>query len=433
MNNARRNIQRLALLCCLLLVGWHRAAAQPLDTLVRRAVEKHPSVAALRIAVQQADARARSAEAWEAPQAGIEFRMLPPSNPNPFAKGETMLMVEQMIPLFGQNRTMAKAMSAMAEVSEAQLAALQRELRMRVESEYYTLWLLQQRAALNEENQEIAAMLYRTVEARYEVNRTAQSDVFSAALEQEKLATEAREIEEETNEVQARLNALLSQPVGTPIAVEDSVSLVPLPAFEELVAHVREHPMLHTMEAMAAQSRAAAAAKEAMLSPMLMLRGGIAYMPEGHPLREATPVQHAATGMNDAMKFGITAGAMISIPIVPWARSGAEAAADADRLQAEEALQQRDGMEQELVGQLRAAYAKAARIQLQERYYRATQLPLLEQTLVALQNDYANSRVPFSSVLNGYSMLVMAKLELAMKHMEYAMTLSMITQLTGGL
>lgn len=422
---------RIVIASCALLLGWSSALAQPLDSLVRLAVEKHPSVSALRTAVRQADARARSAEAWDAPQAGIEFRMLPPGNPNPFTKGETMVMVEQMVPLFGQNRAMGKAMSAMAGVSEAQLAALQRDLRARVEREYYALWLLQQRAALNQENQAVASMLYRTVEARYEVNRAAQSDVFSIAIEQEKLATEAREIGEEKTEVQARLNALLSQPVATPITAGDSVPRAALPAFEELAGSLREHPVLQTMEAMAEQSRAAAAAKDAMLSPMLMLRGGVAYMPEGHPLREGTPPQHGATGATDVMNFGITASAMLSIPIAPWSRSGAEAAADAERLQAEETLQQRDGMKQELLGELRSAYAKAARLQLQADYYRTTQLPLLEQTLVALQNDYTNNRIPFSSVLNGYSMLVMTKLELAMKHMEYAMNLSMITQLTG--
>lgn len=421
---------RIAIASCALLAGWGSALAQPLDSLVRRAVDNHPSVAALRTAVRQADARARSAEAWDAPQAGVEFRMMPPSNPNPFAKGETMLMVEQMIPLFGQNRTMGKAMGAMAGVSEAQLAALQRDLRARVEREYYSLWLLQQRAELNKENQAIAAMLYSTVEARYEVNRAAQSDVFSIAIEQERLATEAREIDEEKIEGRARLNALLLQPIETPIVVVDSVPLVLLPKFEEVVDLLREHPALRTMEAMAAQSRASAVAKDAMLSPMLMVRGGVAYMPEGHPLREGTPLEHSG-GMGDIMKFGITASAMLSIPIAPWSRAGAEAAADAERLQAEETLQQRDGMQQELLGELRSAYAKAARLQLQANYYRATQLPLLEQTLVALQNDYTNNSIPFSSVLNGYSMLVMTKLELAMKHMEYAMTLSMITQLTG--
>lgn len=422
--------------CIAVLFAIVPLAAQPLDSLVRLAEREHPSVAAAQNAIRQADARARSAGAWQPPGVGVQFSMLPPGNPNPFAKGETMIMVEQMIPLFGQNTAMARAMSAGAEVGEATLASVRRELRARVQREYYTLWLLARRAELNRESRELADLLYRTVETNYEVSRAAQSDLFTITGEQERLHVETGEIAEETAEALARLNALLSRPPDAPVTVADSLPAAALPPFEELAGQLDTHPELQKMAAMAAMSRAEAEAKETMLSPMLMLRGGVSYMPEGHPLRESALRDglvggHGSTADMDVMKIGLTAVAMLSIPVAPWSSAGPQAGAEAERLQAEETMLEREGMKQEMTAMLRGAYAQAARAQLQMRYFAQTQLPLLEQTLASLRNDYANSRVPFSSVLNGYTMLVMARTDLAMKRMEYAMALSMITQLTG--
>lgn len=418
------------------IVAAGSLAAQPLDSLVKLAVEKHPSVAAVQSTIRQADARARSAGAWQAPGVGIQFNMLPPGNPNPFAKGETMLMVEQMIPLFGQNRAMTRAMSAEAGVSEAELTSIQRALRARVEQEYYTLWLLQRRADINRENRELAGLLYRTAETNYEVGRAAQSDLFSMTSEQERLNVESREIAEEKAESLARLNTLLSRPVETPVSIADSLSAPALPPFEELSNALLSHPDLQKMEAMAAMNRAEAEAKESMLAPMLMVRGGVSYMPEGHPLRESAIRDgliggHGGASGMDVMKFALNAGAMISLPIAPWSSAGPQAGAEAERLKAETTLLERDGMKQEMIAMLRSACSQAARAQFQVQYYEKTQLPLLEQTLASLRNDYTNGRVPFSSVLNGYTMLGMARMESAMKQMEYAMALSMITQLTG--
>ncbi len=408
--------------------------AQPLDSLVRLAEMNYPTVAAARIAIQQADARAGSAAAWEAPRIGVEFSMLPPSNPNPFSRGETMIMVEQMIPLFGQNNAMARAMKAGAAVGEAELAGVQRSLRARVEREYYTLWLLDRRAELNAESRDLADALYRSVEANYEVGRAAQSDVFTAEVERERLATEVQLIAEERREALARLNTLLMRPVQTPLAISDSLPEPELLPAEELDQRLSAHPDLRKMEAMAAMNRAEAEAQDAMLAPMLMLRGGVAYMPEGHPVREGNVTAHGVAGMDGGvMKFALTAGAMISLPIAPWSRGASEGQAKVARLEAAEALTTRDAMRAEMQAMLHTSHAQARRAALSIDYYTYTYLPLIEKTLAALQSDYSTGRVPFTSVMNGYSMLVMARIEMRMKHMEYAMALSMISQLTGEL
>jgi outer membrane protein, heavy metal efflux system len=418
------------------------ASAQSLDSLVRLAHETHPTVAAARVAIAQADARARAAVAWEPPSVGVELADLPLSDPNPFGRGETMLMVEQMIPLFGQNRAMERAERLGAAVAEEELAAARRDLRARVEREYLTLWLLDRLRALNAESRAIAEALFKTTESSYTLGRSAQSDLFRATVELERIGAELRAIDEVRAEALGRLNAIVARPSDAPIAVADTLAPVALAAFDSLEASIAVHPALRQMEAMAAMLRAEADAQGAMLDPMLMLRGGVSYAPEGHPIREGSEMaaalaaggEHggAVTGMDDPMRWGLTVGAMLSIPIAPWSRGGPESRAELRRLEADEQLLRRDAMQRDMAAMLRGAWGKARRAQIRLDYQRRTQLPLLERTLQALRADYTAGRVPFGSVLDGYTMLVMARMDAYMQEMEYAMALSMINEIAGG-
>jgi len=417
-----------------LLVVVGTLSAQPLDSLVRLAVERHPSIEAAELAVRQADARARAASAWDPPGVGVEFRMLPPSNPDPTSKGETMVMIEQMIPLFGQKRAMADAMAVGAEVGEASAASARRRLRTRVEREYYTLWLLGRRLELNAESRDIAERLYRSVETRYIASTAGQSDLLRLQVEIERLETEREEIEQERIESRARLNAILVRPVDDSVAVDPVLAVDSLPPFESIDSLLLDNPELRRMEAMAKMSRVEADAESAMLKPMLMLRGGVTYMPQGHPVREASVGEHGVIAHGDGvMKFGLSVGATLSVPIAPWSRSGPEGRAEALRIDAERTLDDREAMRLEMSGMLRATYAQARRALLKMSFYRDTQGPLLERTLDALRADYVNGRIPFSSVLDGYSSLIMTRMDAYMEQMQYSMALSMMAEIVGPL
>jgi cobalt-zinc-cadmium efflux system outer membrane protein len=436
-----------AALRCLLLgialvaTAGSQLRAQPLDSLVAIAEQTHPSVAAARLVIEQADARSRAAAAWNAPSAGLEFSDLPFNNPSPFARGETMLMVEQMIPLFGQNRAMAAAEALGARVGEEGVASIRRQLRARIQREYYTLWLLERRRALNTENVALSEALYKGVETQYTVGRASQSDMLRIALEIERLKNDRTIIDEEWIEATSRLNAILGREPATPIAIVSPLPAGGIDPIDSLTVRLRDHPDLRRMEAMAAMSEAEATAQEAMLKPELMVRGALGYAPEGHPIREGSDLfasigegaHGATTGEPMApMRFGFTASAMLSIPIAPWSRSGPQGRADAARLEGQEQLLRRDAMQREMSGMLQSAVSMARRARFRAVFYRDRQIPLLQQTLQTLRSDYANSRVPFASVVEVYSMLVMTRLDGYMQEMEYAMALSMITELVGS-
>lgn len=405
------------------------AAAQPLDSLVATALRVHPNVRAAQRAIAAADHRARAASAWDPPSVGIEFRDLVVDNPTPWNNGETMLMAEQMIPLFGQNRAMANAMAAERPVAEASLEAVQRKIRLRVQEEYLSAWLADRTLEQNAEEQRLTELIHRSATISFEAGKTASSDLLRIESELARLANQATTISTERAESVGRLNTLLARPANSPIQIAAELPPASLPPFDSARAAIANHPALRQMEAMAQMSRLQAEAATAMGRPMLMLRGGIGYMPEGHPLREASVGEHGATTTSEPMNWGLTVGAMMTIPSIGWSRDRAEGETLAWETEAEKNLEEGAGMKLEMEGMLRAAYARAERAASTIRSLRQTQTPLLERTLQALRNDYAANRTSLSALLDGMKMLAMTRMELLMAQMEQAMGAAMVGEL----
>lgn len=405
------------------------AAAQPLDSLVATALRVHPNVRAAQRAIAAADHRARAASAWDPPSVGIEFRDLVVDNPTPWNNGETMLMAEQMIPLFGQNRAMANAMAAERPVAEASLEALQRKIRLRVQEEYLSAWLADRTLEQNAEEQRLTELIHRSATISFEAGKTPSSDLLRIESELARLANQATTISTERAESVGRLNTLLARPANSPIQIAAELPPASLPPFDSARAAIANHPALRQMEAMAQMSRLQAEAATAMGRPMLMLRGGIGYMPEGHPLREASVGEHGATTTSEPMNWGLTVGAMMTIPSIGWSRDRAEGETLAWETEAEKNLEEGAGMKLEMEGMLRAAYARAERAASTIRSLRQTQTPLLERTLQALRNDYAANRTSLSALLDGMKMLAMTRMELLMAQMEQAMGAAMVGEL----
>lgn len=426
-------VAMLAFVVAMVCVNY--MSAQPLDSLVSIALERHPSLEAVQHSIDRTEAAARAAGAWSAPKAGVQFQMLPPLNPNPFAKGETMLMLEQEIPLFGQNKKMAQGMLSAKAVREEELAGIKRQLQAKIASLYYQAWSVDQRRNLNRQNRSIVEVLYSNVEARYELNSGSQADLYRLATEIERLDAELRSMDHERRTLQTVLNTLLVRDVADTVVVVDTVPFAPLPAFEDLILRLNQNPDLKKMEAMAAMNEANAIAAESMLDPMLMLRGGVALMPEGHPARMGN-IGHMVGEINKGMTLepepvGLMVGAMISIPIAPWSRSGPEAQAESARLEGKQALAEREQMRQEMVAMLRQEYGMIERNRIWIEHYQGKQIPLLEQTLQTLQSDYINGRASFTALLDVYQTLVMAEEELIMNRKDYALGLIAIERIAG--
>ncbi|MCE2503166.1 MAG: TolC family protein [Chlorobi bacterium] len=427
--------QRIYLL--ILLTLWPamgQLMAQPLDSLYVIGLRNHPGVEAMELAIEQTKARASAAGAWSVPGAGVEFRMLPPLNPNPFSTGETMLVVEQEIPLFGQNKKKAEAEQSMARVEEAKIELHYRRFYTWIADEYYSIWQIEEERKLNRLSRELAEKLYEDVEIRYKVDNARPSELYSIAVEIERLNAEFNTLASQYGESSRRLNALLGRPLDDSVIIVDKPESTPLPPFEELVALLKNHPQLRRLEAIAQAQQKKADAVESGLNPTLTLRSGLSWMPDGHPVRMEnlglTLGEINREGMLNRDNFGLMAGAMISIPIVPWARSGIEGKASEARLMARGALAERNSVLRDLIAALGKPYGTIERATIMIDFYREKQIPLLEEQIELLRSDYINDRALFSDLIDVYRMLVMTGKDMVMKEGERARAQAKIREMT---
>lgn len=434
-----KNISRLftAMLAVAVLagVGGLRLSAQPLDSLVRRALDVHPSLEASRLAVEQAEAKASGAGAWQPPMVGLETRMLPPLNPNPITRGETMVMVEQSIPLFGQNRLRQESMRLAAPIREEEMRGTEIGLRADVADLYYRIASLDRLRDLNRTDRNLTEIFYREAESVYEFGGTSQAELYDIAVEIRRLETELLDINIRRRSLQESLNTILGREMADTIISSDSLPAPALPPFDALVSMLDAAPGLRRMEAMAAMSDAQAEAAEAELDPMLTLRGGVAVMPDGHPVRmdRLQPMVSEITtgGSIESEHLGLMVGAMISIPIAPWASDGPKGRAEASRVEARQAIAERASMRTDMIERLRRVYGEAEQNLIWIDHFTTGEIPLLEQGLQVRRDAYAEGTGSVDHVLDALERLIKARRTVLTHRTEFALALANLERIVG--
>jgi len=414
-----------------ILLSALTAAAQPLEQFEHRLLQANPSIASARVITERARERGRAASAWQPPGVGIELNMLPPGEPDPTSKGETMVMFEQMVPLWGQNLAMARAMEAEEAVGRAEVDVRGSGLLSQLRVLYYTVWFVDRRLEVVALSRGLLESLRRVAETQYEVSRAPQTDLLALAVEAESTELERSDLLRWRKELEVEINALAALPLDSPIVASTSPPDRSLPPWDSLRALVSSNPDLQRMEAMATMNHLEADARLAMLDPMVMLRGGLAWMPQGHPLREAQVTEHGVQHGDGVMRWGLRLGAMITIPMAPWSRVGPEGEAEALRLDGRRNLIERDDMRIRMESMLRSNYLRAQRARSGLEFVLKTSIPLLEKRLDAAQAEYSNGRIAFSTLIEGYRALIRSHIDLAQRRLDYGTAFATIANITG--
>lgn len=427
------------LLPLLLLPGILTAdlQAQSVDSFMSLALEGHPEVASVALQVESIRARSRGMEAWDPPRVGVRISMLPPGNPNPFAAGETMLMAEQDIPLFGMRRRMAAAELAMIPVEEVRIALLERQLRREIVRDYFTIWRIDRTVELNRENRELLEKIYEEGRARFTLSDRNSAALYDLASDIERLDAERERLLSERREHVATINILTGRPLDLPVSPIMPTTAEALPDFETLRQGLEAHPALLQMERMAEASETMAEARDAELEPMLMLSAGLSVMPDGHPVRTRNlammvgEIMGEEEGGGHGTILGLSVGGMISIPTAPWSRGSADAAEEADRLDALALRANRRTMLREMTAELREMIGMVERTAIMERFYREKQIPLLEKEIEVLRIEFIAGRALLSEVIDAYRMLLMVREEIIMQQSERAEGIEGVEIMTG--
>ena len=233
MTDARLILVRLLLGMVLAPIGssstWgSQANAQlKLAEAVQQAVERNPEIQLLRQRLQVVSARAKQAPYLEDPEIAIQLGGVPFSQPTNLDRAFTnSIGIRQKLPFFGKLGLKEKIALQEAKVVEQELRAKEREVVAKVKMTYADLFMAQKSIEILREQSEILRSLIRATEARYQVGRVTQQDVFKALLEKSELMNQLIVAEAERNTNEVRINALMNRSPQTPIEVPTDLAVV---------------------------------------------------------------------------------------------------------------------------------------------------------------------------------------------------------------
>lgn len=207
---------------------WAAEAHAPLklSESVADALEKNPEVQLLKQRLQVVSARAKQAPYLEDPQIAFQLGGVPLSNPTSFNQADANTIgIRQMLPFFGKLGLKEKIAEQEAKVVEQELRAKEREIISMVKMAYADLFMAQKAIEILREQLEIMRTIIRATEARYQVGRVTQQDVFKAQLEQSEILNQLIVAEEESNAATVKLNTTMYRPPRTPIQLPADLTL----------------------------------------------------------------------------------------------------------------------------------------------------------------------------------------------------------------
>ncbi len=215
------------------LQGWASEAQSPLSlpAAVSEASEKNPELVRLRHRLNGMEARAKQAPYLEDPEIVFQLGGVPFSNPTSFNQADTnMIGIRQKLPFFGKLGLKEKIAQQESKVMEQELRAKEREIISMTKMAYADLFMAQKSIEISREQLEIMRTIIRATEARYQVGKVTQQDVFKALLEQSDIMNQLIVAEAERLGAEVKLNSAMFRPAQTPIQLPRDLPLPDTPA-----------------------------------------------------------------------------------------------------------------------------------------------------------------------------------------------------------
>lgn len=238
---------------CALWITQASAADEPalganLAGLLDYAREHNPEFAASRYEADAAQQRVQSASALPDPVLRTELLDITNQGTNkgtsllPSQVGSTRYTLLQSFPWFGKRDLQRGVAEAQVAQTDGQVTATWADLSSSIKSVYaqYYYWSGSERLA--RETLELLNNLEQVAQTRYANGLGPQQEVIRAQVEQTGLRGELIDLDNESHNIQARLNTLLSRPAMALLA--EPASLRPLPAPAQLDYTALEQKLL---------------------------------------------------------------------------------------------------------------------------------------------------------------------------------------------
>lgn len=396
--------------------GAQAPARQPVDFFVQQALAVHPSIRAARQRVAAELDRIPQVTALPDPQFTNTFWPIPDNNRGGIAN---FMSLQQGVPFPAKLRTQGAIVSREAQMAQAEVEGIERQITESVRLAYYEVWYATRAIQIVEEMRGLVDDLTRVAEARYRAGGT-QQDVIRAQLETDRLDNQLVQLRQLKEVSQADLAALLQQPTSLiPEATEElGIANAPL-QLDVLISQAEQcNPSLRGLAAEIQRDRQNQRLAGLQNYPdfVVGLNWGIA--------RDQHDVFNPTDDGNDDISF--TVGATLPI----WREKINAGVREANR-RTSSTVQRLEAERSEIYGRLRRLLAQAESLVDQASIYQDRLVPRTEDTLKLAIADYRGERTDFFSLIGTYRELLTFEIQLARIHATLAGTIAQVDRTVG--
>ncbi|HMP90989.1 MAG TPA: TolC family protein [Kiritimatiellia bacterium] len=311
-------------------------------------------------------------------------------------------MFEQEVPWPGRLRVDREIARLEAEAVGFELLEVRRQTRAKITSEAWNLWAARKSRNLMREQEQLAASLVDTAQARLESGQVGQVEVLRLQIESERIRNQVITMEREVDVALARLNSLLNDDPQTFRSTEEMPTL---PEFTMSLQQLQENARLYCCILMATLWREMARDLERK-SARLEQRPDVVLRIEARQFRDSGNVEEYDTGV--AFSF-------------PWLWQGKyrgrKAEAEAEYLMAQAMLEEETAM---TLTDIQEMYTDAENKLRNLRLYEEIIIPRTRALAETSREAYISGSLSVMEVIDAQRMLLDAWMNFYQESAAYA-------------
>lgn len=396
------------------------STGQPVDYFISQALAAHPSIQAARQRVQAELERIPQVTALPDPQFNNTFWPLH-DNALQTAGGRiaNQMSLQQGVPFPDKLRTKGAIVSREAQIAQAEVERIERQITESVRLAYYEVWYATRAIAIIEESRDLVDDLAKVAEARYRSGGT-QQDVLRAQLEIDRLDDQIIQLTKQLEMSQADLAALLQQPVSLLPQATEELGIADAPMqLDALISQAEQcNPSLRGLAAEIQRDRQKQRLASLQRYPDFMVGLNWGIVSDNHDV--ISPVANGNDNLS--ITFGTT------LPI--WREKINAGVREASR-RTSSTRQRLEAERDEIYGRLRRLLAQADSLVEQTDIYENRIIPRTEDTLKLAIADYRGERTDFFTLIETYRELLMFETQLARINASLAGAIAQIDRTVG--
>jgi len=194
-----------------------------LEQLLDQAMEANPEISAINFQIKALTEKEIFVQKLMDPMIAIEYSNVPYDtwklDENPMSGIQLKLM--QTIPFPSKNSKRKAVVESEGQIKKQELAELKLQLKDKLKKAYFQLGLNRELKEISLKHIALLEDLIETIINKYEIGKSAQSDILRMTLMKEKLLDDLGDFDREEREIQATLNSVLNRNVKTFISTEE--------------------------------------------------------------------------------------------------------------------------------------------------------------------------------------------------------------------